>query len=68
MFYKVGVYKTNAGTVPAFVLVGYTGDGVTTTTTEGSVVTADILVGYRDKTYFTGVTKGTAIGQFQFGS
>lgn len=67
MFYKVGVYKTNAGTVPAFVLVGYTSLGATTTT-EGSVVTADILVGYRDKTYFEGVTKGTAIGQFQFGS
>lgn len=67
MFYKVGVYKTNAGTVPAFVLVGYTGAGATTTT-EGSVVTADILVGYREKTYFTGVTKGTGVGQFQFGS
>ena len=67
MFYKVGVYKTNAGTVPAFVLAGYDSNG-DATTTEGSVVTADILVGYREKTYFTGVTKGTAIGQFQFGS
>lgn len=67
MFYKVGVYKTNAGTVPAFVLVGYDSGG-DETTTEGDVVTADILVGYRDKTYLTGVTKGSSVGQFAFGS
>lgn len=66
---NVGTYHANGRDVPCLIITGYDSGG-DASTTEGSVTTADIiLIGQGDgNAYRGGVTKGTAVGNFEFGT
>ena len=65
----VGSYHANGRDIPCLVLAGYDVSG-NATTTKANVVTADLmLIGQGDgNAYRAGVTKGTAAGNFEFGT